>query len=655
MKKIAAEIEIKSNIQPTIAELKKLKLQIKDTADPAEFKKLTQQYNDMEDAIKSAKVGANNFAEVLGTLPGPIGSIGSQVGGTLQNLKQFGALKFNDIKNSFTELGKDIVDAGKGLGKLTGITKVYTMTARSLSTGLQSVGVSANTATVAARGLSLALTATGILLAVAVFAQLANAVEYYSTKAEKAEEAQKKLNETIQKGNKAALDASSASVKRSGDLLLAQAKARGANADEIFKIEQSNRKLLVASQERYYNDIKNKDSDEAISALQTLKDTQNSILVADADFKTQKLEKSKAANEKEQGVDKQNLESIKKNAIEATNSLLTEREQQRQKITDDYSAKIKLAEQYGKDTYVLKEAQNKAQKDLQDKFDKEDNEKKIAAAVQEYENLITDIDAKNGLLDYDFQEDLQRLANKEAYLAAAKLAELANTELTLKERNEIIQKYAQKERDVEKDITATKKAEIQARTDIQLQYADTLQRLGSLIGQIAGDNKDLAIASIIIEQGAALAKVIISTMSANAAATAAAAPFVANPFTAIPASANLARVILMNNITGAISAAGIIAGAVKGISAINSAKVPGGSGGGSASSNAAIPAYTGGPTAMPTPQITGTEATTPGSQIAQTIAASSGKPVRAYVVSGDISSQQALDRKTNRGATFGLG
>ena len=100
MKKIEAEIEIKSNIQPTIAELKKLKLQIKDTADPAEFKKLTQQYNDMEDAIKSAKVGANNFAEVLGTLPGPIGSIGSQVGGTLQNLKQFGALKFNDIKKS---------------------------------------------------------------------------------------------------------------------------------------------------------------------------------------------------------------------------------------------------------------------------------------------------------------------------------------------------------------------------------------------------------------------------------------------------------------------------------------------------------------------------------------------------------------------------
>jgi hypothetical protein len=29
--------------------------------------------------------------------------------------------------------------------------------------------------------------------------------------------------------------------------------------------------------------------------------------------------------------------------------------------------------------------------------------------------------------------------------------------------------------------------------------------------------------------------------------------------------------------------------------------------------------------------------------------------MRAYVVSGDITTQQQLDRKANRGATFGLG
>jgi hypothetical protein len=30
-------------------------------------------------------------------------------------------------------------------------------------------------------------------------------------------------------------------------------------------------------------------------------------------------------------------------------------------------------------------------------------------------------------------------------------------------------------------------------------------------------------------------------------------------------------------------------------------------------------------------------------------------PVKAYVVSSDITSQQQLDRKANRGATFNLG
>jgi len=41
----------------------------------------------------------------------------------------------------------------------------------------------------------------------------------------------------------------------------------------------------------------------------------------------------------------------------------------------------------------------------------------------------------------------------------------------------------------------------------------------------------------------------------------------------------------------------------------------------------------------------------PTTQIAQTIG-NAQAPIRAYVVSQDISSQQALDRRTNRAATF---
>jgi hypothetical protein len=41
----------------------------------------------------------------------------------------------------------------------------------------------------------------------------------------------------------------------------------------------------------------------------------------------------------------------------------------------------------------------------------------------------------------------------------------------------------------------------------------------------------------------------------------------------------------------------------------------------------------------------------PTQQIGETLGAAQ-KPIRAYVVSGDVSSQQALDRRTSRAATF---
>jgi 3-isopropylmalate dehydrogenase len=56
------------------------------------------------------------------------------------------------------------------------------------------------------------------------------------------------------------------------------------------------------------------------------------------------------------------------------------------------------------------------------------------------------------------------------------------------------------------------------------------------------------------------------------------------------------------------------------------------------------------------PQITGTTGqASPGAQIAGTLAQSSGQPIKAYVVSGDVTSQQALDRRTTRAATFSGG
>lgn len=193
---------------------------------------------------------------------------------------------------------------------------------------------------------------------------------------------------------------------------------------------------------------------------------------------------------------------------------------------------------------------------------------------------------------------------------------------------------------------------------IQDMQISNIQGVAGILSQIAGKNKKLAIAGVVLEQGAAVAKVVIDTARAISSASAAAAPFMANPLTAIPATANLARVIAQQKIAAGISIAGIVAGAAKGISQISQTQIPGGGGGGGGGSagggGGSVPSFSA-PTAMAAPQIQTGVGESPQSQIAQTISMAQNKPIVAQVVSTAVSSQQALDRRTNGASTFGGG
>jgi hypothetical protein len=673
-KNIKVKVDVEADVQPTIAELKKLRLQLKETSDPTEFKRLQQQINDTEDALKAARTGADNFAEILGTLPGPIGSIGNAVGGTLQNLKQFGALKFADIKASFVDLGKDVVDAGKGLLQLTGITKVYEVTTAASSKALQFFGVSLNASNTAAKALGATLAtltaATGIIAIVALVDILSNAWDNYSKKAERAEEAQKKLNEALLKGSKTALDAESASVKRSGDLLLAQAKARGANADEIYKIEQSNRKLLLESQERYYNDLKNKDSDEAIAAINNIKSTQNEIKIAEANFQADKLERSRQAGEKlaqktkaetdkEVSDRKKALDDIDKNEKAAALSLLDEREQQKRKVVNDYNEQITLATANGRDTFILEEAKLNALRILKDKFKKEDDDKQKEIDDKEKERLkkvdedergiillglqtrLEALDAENARIDGDFEMDLQRLSEQRQILADQEAIELQNTDLTEFQKTEIRKKYADARKDITNQEVETERAAATARAEINMAYLQLAEQFGNTLSQLAGKNKALAIAGIVVSQAASIGQIIAQTSIANAKAVAANPLGFGQPWVAI------------NTISAGLSIASTIASAAKSIQQINSQPGASAPNAGGASSSAAQlpPPRVSGATA---PQIQTAGGQNPNTQLAQTLS-NAQKPLRAYVVSQDIQSAAALDRRTNRAATFSAG
>jgi hypothetical protein len=162
-KTIKVKVDVETDVEPSIAQLKALKKQLKETAAGSEeFSKLQQQINDTEDAIKSARTGASNFTEVLGQLPGPIGEIGNKVSGAVNTLKQFGGLKITNLQSSFVELGKDLTDIAKGFGDLTGITKVYTTLNAALSKSFVAVGIGETAAAAGAKAFAAALTATGI-------------------------------------------------------------------------------------------------------------------------------------------------------------------------------------------------------------------------------------------------------------------------------------------------------------------------------------------------------------------------------------------------------------------------------------------------------------------------------------------------------------
>ena len=234
--------------------------------------------------------------------------------------------------------------------------------------------------------------------------------------------------------------------------------------------------------------------------------------------------------------------------------------------------------------------------------------------------------------------------------------ELARQEEARKKQEDADAKYYEeqkkKKEEYDKFIVESEQFKADSLQFIQDSQLDSVAKVGNILSGVAGKNKRLAIAGLVIEQGAAIARVVIDTARAISAATAAAAPFISNPITAGPASINLARVIAQSKISAGLSIAGIVAGAAKGIAAINKADVPGG--GGSAGGGG------GGSVSIPTPSISATSApqiqsgagVDPSSQIARTMGMQGSRPIRAFVVSQDVSSQQALDRRTNLAATF---
>ena len=173
---------------------------------------------------------------------------------------------------------------------------------------------------------------------------------------------------------------------------------------------------------------------------------------------------------------------------------------------------------------------------------------------------------------------------------------------------------------------------IREKQKMELAYANTLANLGNFLSALGEKSKGLAIAGIIADKAANVAKIISNTQAANAIARVLSPLTLGQPF------------VTLNNISAGLGIATSVLGARNAIQEINSGQLssstPSTGGGGGSAPSIQPPDF----------NVVGASGQ---SQLAQTIAGAEAQPVRAYVVGKDVSTQQELDRNITNTASFG--
>ena len=296
--------------------------------------------------------------------------------------------------------------------------------------------------------------------------------------------------------------------------------------------------------------------------------------------------------------------SEKQKVVDEANKVRTDAAK---KVSDETKAAQKKSSE---EANAIKTALEQSQETPAQKENREFLEKKTSL---EANNLSVE------LLEKVHQENLNKITTD----SFAKDAELA------------IKKTADNKAENDKRI-----ADDKAVTDAKLAILNSELNNASAAIELAkglfGKNKALQKAALIAESAIGVAKIIINTQAANAAAKL--------KYALLPGGQVLsAAEIISNKIGAGIGIASNIAATAKGLSALGGGSAPGGSvggGGGGGTPTPAAPAF----------NVIGAS---PTNQLAQTIGRQNDIPIKTYVVSGEMTTAQALDRNIVKSATLG--
>ena len=638
--KVEVDIEVNSNLEPSIKALKELKRQLKEAAAGSEeFKKISKNIKDVEDSLEESRAGAKGFVDMLEEAPGPLGNLFKGLRSAEVATKGFGtALKATGIGLIVAAIGGLVAAFSNVEGAQKKLQPIMIAFEKILG------GIFRAMEPLIDAFLDLAIKALPyVTKGIGIFY---SAIVGLFTYIKEAGTGVAKIWQGI-----FTLDVDKA-LEGVNQIKDSFSKAADAGVEAYKRFEGGTQELTKTEKEE--NEKRQKDADAAAAKRQ-----------AAADKAAAAAEKRKQEEEKKREEAKAKLDAANAAELEAFKETLSEQDRAEYEAGLKRNERIAALQAAGKTDFTLieqayqkeiAEIRQKAADDAAEKqkeIDEKEKERLLKKQEEErnilllgLQNQFDALDRANKQNEFDFQADLERFAQQRELLAQQEAAELQNTELTEFERTQIRKKYADARRNITDGELATERAALEAKRAMDMQYIDLVAQFGNLLQQVAGKSKGVAIAGIVIEQAASIAKIIANTGVAIAKLT------TGLPFTA-PA-------IVATKISAGLSIAGTIAAAAKSISQIKSTNPASASGGGSSTSapnipSAPPPTFSGAPAQLAAPQIQSAQGLNPTSQIAQTLATAQQRPIQAYVVSSAVSSQQALDRRTNAAATFSGG
>jgi hypothetical protein len=445
------DVQIASERTLSLAQqVKVLKQELQKTKEgTAEFDILRNKLNDTQDSFERVNSKTQDLFGTLSLIPGPIGDIAGKLNGTVSLFKTFSNFSFKDLKTQFIDIIDDLGGIIKNIGKLTGITAVYSKVNEVLAASFVKVGIGEQAAAVGARAFAAALTATGVGAIVVALGFAVSALMEYANAADDAAEKQKELNEQQIAGVKAANTAVIKFYKQEEEIEILRAKKAGKSEEELQKIREKYAKKRITTQQNTLSDLQRIQGADTNAQAEAVADAQDELTKIELEGQIERNRKSKEA------------------AAKRKQERQKEREENKQLALDDIEAQIQILRE-GENTNV--EALRKA---LKKQFDLRNEGKKVTANILQAQQLEIDKKVQEEL-DKDKKANEDRAKQRQEFLDKIRQIQIAGiADETQREEAQRIDKFEKEKKALEED-TEFKKLNKIAQAAILLQLQQTL-------------------------------------------------------------------------------------------------------------------------------------------------------------------------------------